>query len=150
MEELNPAPIVTEPDQPDCFEYALLQLETKMLIKGLTWQSDRVLRLIYQLHAAYPWVPTNHETARLGLSYEQLRSLLQRLELPDRDAQILSLIQSRLDTLNLSWESDRVVDYLNKLHSAIGWNPITPEQSRLGLNRNQLLTLLKKLNHATT
>ena len=80
----NPAPIVTEPDQPDCFEYALLQLETKMLIKSLTWKSDRV------------------------------------------------------------------IDYLNKLHSAIGWNPITPEQSRLGLNRNQLLTLLKKLNHATT
>ena len=42
----NPAPIVTEPDQPDCFEYALLQLETKMLIKSLTWKSDRVLRLI--------------------------------------------------------------------------------------------------------
>jgi len=78
----NPAPIVTEPDQPDCFEYALLQLETKMLIKSLTWKSDRVLRLIYQLHSAYPWVPTNHETARLGLSYGQLRSLLQRLELP--------------------------------------------------------------------
>ena len=30
------APIVTEPNQPDCLQDAILQVETKMLIKGLS------------------------------------------------------------------------------------------------------------------
>jgi hypothetical protein len=64
---------------------------------------------------------------------------------PDDFIEIIEEIDFHLLINNLTWHSERVIDYINRLHSVAGYTPVTPEIARYALSYRQLQSLKNKL-----
>lgn len=64
---------------------------------------------------------------------------------PKDFAEILDSIDFQMSRAKLTWQSNRVIDYVKKLHAIAGYFPKTPEIARYALSYSQLQTLHKKL-----
>ena len=73
-------PIIDEQGQPEDFTEILESIDFQMALSGFTWQSDRVVAYINNLHSAAGYTPATQEIGRYALSYRQLQSLKNKLE----------------------------------------------------------------------
>lgn len=68
---------------------------------------------------------------------------------PDDFIEIIEEIDFHLLINNLTWHSERVMDYINRLHSVAGYTPATPEIARYAISYRQLQSLKNKLEGMT-
>jgi hypothetical protein len=139
---------MTEPDQPHDFWDVLFLIEFEFKKLNLHWYSPKVIDFIYRLHQVAGYQPPNNEMAIMALSYRQLETILKKIgglrgkEPDSRRAELLIEIETNFLRLNLTWESERVVNFLSRIGNGERLNRDT-------LSYVHLKTLADKLKVAT-
>ena len=141
-------PIMTEANQPHDFWDVLFLIEFEFKKLNLHWYSPEVIDFIYRLHHAAGYQPPSQEMAIMALSYKQLEVILKKLgglggkEPDSRRAELLIEVETTFLRLNITWESERVVNFLSRIGNGKHLN-------RDKLSYAQLKTLADKLKVAT-
>ena len=68
-------------------------------------------------------------------------------EQPADFSEVIENIDFYLKHLGLSWGNPRVIALIDRLHSAAGYSPPTPEIARIALSYQQLKAIEKKLQN---
>ncbi len=64
---------------------------------------------------------------------------------PEDLTEILEEVDFWLYQSGFTWHSERVINYINRLHSVAGYTPVTPEIARYAISYRQLQSLKNKL-----